>query len=146
MGGKHVFSFCKCHIHPSPYCLGAPIAQWVKRWPVDQAVSGKCPAWGGNSPSVNEVPLHAAFHYYSAIVLIGLKWCVEKDVRSQVIHPSWPITRPDCLVQFEKTNISDSKIPPFIASCHNIHSQTLLFIHFLHRCNAWTDNVNVVWT
>ena len=28
--------------------LGAPIAHWIKRWPVDLAVPGSRPAGGGN--------------------------------------------------------------------------------------------------
>ena len=55
-------------VRPSPY--GAPVAQWVKRWPTDLAVPSSIPARGEIFSTVNGVPLHTAFHYHLPIVLI----------------------------------------------------------------------------
>ena len=49
---------------------GAPVAQWVKRWPTDLAVPSSIPARGEIFSTVNGVPLHTAFHYHPSIVLI----------------------------------------------------------------------------
>ena len=48
---------------------GAPVAQWVKRWPADLVVQSLSPAQGEIS-AVNGVPLHIAFHYLPLILLI----------------------------------------------------------------------------
>ena len=45
---------------------GSPVAQWVKRWPTDLAVTGSTEIFS----IVNGVPLHTAFHYHTPIVLI----------------------------------------------------------------------------
>ena len=50
--------------------LGAPLAQWVKRWPRDPAVSRSIPTRGEIFSTVNGVPLHTAFHYQPLIVQI----------------------------------------------------------------------------
>ena len=51
--------------------LGAPLTQWVKRWPTDLAVVSSSPARGEIFPTVYGVPLlHTAFHYQRLIVLI----------------------------------------------------------------------------
>ena len=50
--------------------LGAPVAQWVKRWPTDLAVPSSIPARGEIFSTVNGVPLHTAFQYHLPIVLI----------------------------------------------------------------------------
>ena len=50
--------------------LGAPMAQWVKRWPTDLAVLSSIPTRGEIFSTVNRVPLHTAFHYQPLIVLI----------------------------------------------------------------------------
>ena len=49
---------------------GAPVAEWVKRWPTDLAVPSSSPARGEIFSTVNGIPLHTAFHYHSPIVLI----------------------------------------------------------------------------
>ena len=73
----------------SPSFVGAPVAHWVKRWPADEEVPTLSPARGEFFSTVkNGVPLHTAFHYQPVIVLICLK-PVEKDVKSQVIHPTF---------------------------------------------------------
>ena len=54
----------------TPYGVGAPVAQWVKRWPTDLAVPSSMPARGRIFSTVNGVPLHTAFHYQPLIVLI----------------------------------------------------------------------------
>ena len=51
---------------------GAPVAQWVKRWPTDLAVSGSSSAQGEIFATLNGVPLQTAFHYHPAITLIRL--------------------------------------------------------------------------
>ena len=48
---------------------GAPVAQWVKRWPSDLAVPSSIPAQDEIFSTVNGVPLHTAFHYQHPIVL-----------------------------------------------------------------------------
>ena len=53
-----------------PGIPGAPVAQWVKRWPTDLAVPSSIPARGEIFSTVNGVPLHTAFHYHLPIVLI----------------------------------------------------------------------------
>ena len=53
--------------------LGAPVAQWVKRWPTDLAVPSSCTARGEIFSTVNGIPLHTAFHYHLPIVL--MKYC-----------------------------------------------------------------------
>ena len=70
-------------------CSGAPVAQWVKRWPTDLAVLSLIPARGKIFSTVNEIPLHTAFHYHPPIVLIWLEYCWKgrKDRKSS-IHPS----------------------------------------------------------
>ena len=57
--------------------LGAPVAQWVKRWPTDLAVVSSSPARGEIISTVDGVPLHTAFHYQPLIVLKWLKYCWE---------------------------------------------------------------------
>ena len=38
-----------CSLQNGFFCpLGALVAQWVKRWPADLAISSSSPAWGGN--------------------------------------------------------------------------------------------------
>ena len=69
-----------------PTTLGAPIAQWVKRWPTDLAVQSSIPARGRIFSTVNGVPLHTAFHYQPLIVLILLKYC--RKGHKIGIHPS----------------------------------------------------------
>ena len=49
---------------------GAPVAQWVKRWPTDLAVPSSIPARGKIFSTINGAPLHTAFHYQPLIVLI----------------------------------------------------------------------------
>ena len=66
--------------------LGAPVAQWVKRWPTDLAVPGSILARGEIFPTVNGVSLHTAFHYHPPIVLIWLKHCWKG--RKIASHPS----------------------------------------------------------
>ena len=51
---EQIISFQSC---------GAPLAQWVKHWPVDLAVSSSSPARGGIFTTVNGVLLHTVFHY-----------------------------------------------------------------------------------
>ena len=53
-----------------PFVTGAPVAQWVKRWPTDLAVPSSIPARGEIFSTVNGVTLHTALHYHPAIVLI----------------------------------------------------------------------------
>ena len=65
---------------------GAPVAQWVKRWPTDLAVPSSIPARGEIFSTVNGVPLHTAFHYHLPIVLIWLKYCWKG--RKIASHPS----------------------------------------------------------
>ena len=48
---------------------GAPVVQWVKRWPTDLVVPGLRPARGEIFSTLNRVPLHTAFHYHPPIVL-----------------------------------------------------------------------------
>ena len=43
--------------------VGAPVAQWAKRWPADLAVPSSSPARGEILSTVNQIPLHTAFHY-----------------------------------------------------------------------------------
>ena len=49
---------------------GAPVAQWVKRWPTDLAVPSSIPAQGEIFSTVTGIPLYTAFHYHLPIVLI----------------------------------------------------------------------------
>ena len=61
--------------HPPPshptYPAGAPVAQWVKRWPTNLADRVRSSLTRGEIFStINGVPLHAAFHYHPNIVLI----------------------------------------------------------------------------
>ena len=44
------------------HLVGAPVAQWVKRWPTDLVVASSSPAQGEAFSSVSRVPLHKAFH------------------------------------------------------------------------------------
>ena len=48
---------------------GAPIAQWVKRWPTDLAVRVRSLLEAKSSR-----PLHTALHYYPPIVLIWMEY------------------------------------------------------------------------
>ena len=41
---------------------GAPVAQWIKRWPADLEVKSSSLARGEIFSTVNGVPLHTAFH------------------------------------------------------------------------------------
>ena len=82
---------------------GAPVAQWVKRWPTDLAVPSSIPARGEIFSTVNGVPLHTAFHYHPSIVLIWLKYCWKG--RKITNHPSIHTTFP---------KISDIQLLPFI--------------------------------
>ena len=66
--------------------LGAPVVQWVKRWPANLAVPRSSPAWGRIFSTINRVPLHTAFHYHLPIVLIWLKYCLKG--RKIASHPS----------------------------------------------------------
>ena len=49
---------------------GAPVAQWVKGWPIDLTVRVQSLLEGEIFSTVNRVPLHTAFHYHPPIVLI----------------------------------------------------------------------------
>ena len=69
-----------------PTQRGAPVAQWVKRWPTDLAVPSSIPARGEIFSTVDGVPLHTAFHYHPSIVLIWLKYCWKG--RKITNHPS----------------------------------------------------------
>ena len=51
---EQIISFQSCR---------APLAQWVKHWPVDLAVPSLSPTRGGNFTTVNGVLLHTTFHY-----------------------------------------------------------------------------------
>ena len=56
-----------------PICgfrVGHPVAQWVKCWPADLAVSSSSLARGKIFSIVNGVPLYTAFHDQPLIVLI----------------------------------------------------------------------------
>ena len=64
-------------------------AQWVKRWPTDLAVVGSSPPEARIFPVVIGVLLHTAIHYHLLIDLIYWN-TVEKDVKSQGIHPPIP--------------------------------------------------------
>ena len=48
----------------SSWMPGAPVAQWIKRWPSDLAVLSLSPARGEIFSTVNRVLLHTAFHYH----------------------------------------------------------------------------------
>ena len=61
-----------------PYRPGAPVAQWVKRWPTDLAIPSSSPARGEIISTVNEVPLQAAFHYQTLIALIWPIYCWKR--------------------------------------------------------------------
>ena len=50
--------------------IGAPVAQWIKRWLTDLAVPSSSPARGEIFSTINRIPLHTAFHYHPPIVLI----------------------------------------------------------------------------
>ena len=50
--------------------LGAPVAQWVKRWPSDLAVPSLIPTREEIFSTVNTVSLQTTFHYQPLIVLI----------------------------------------------------------------------------
>ena len=52
------------------WSLGAPVAQQIKGWPSDLAVLGLSPPEAEIFPTVNEAPLHTAFHYQPTIILI----------------------------------------------------------------------------
>ena len=86
-----IFSIWTMHIYRSRIFLlktsGAPVAQWVKRWPTDLAVPGSIPACAEIFPTVNGVPFAQPF-----IINLSSSWydwnTVKKDVKSQVIHPS----------------------------------------------------------
>ena len=54
---------------------GAPVAQWVKRWPTNLAVVSSSLARGEIFSTVNWVSVHTPFHYQPLIVLIWLKYC-----------------------------------------------------------------------
>ena len=49
---------------------GAPVAQWLKRWPTDLAIPGSSPPEARPFATINGVTLHTAFHCLPAIVLI----------------------------------------------------------------------------
>ena len=66
----------------------APVAQWLKRWPTDLAVPS-------SSPARCEIFCTQPF-----IIIHILSWydcnTIEKDVKSQITHPSvpsWPLYR-----------------------------------------------------
>ena len=50
--------------------VGAPVAQWIKRWPTDLAVPSSSHARGEIYLTQNEVPLHTVFRYHPFIVLV----------------------------------------------------------------------------
>ena len=71
----------------SPRQLGAPVAQWVKRWPTDLADRVR------SSLEVKSSQPLTKFHCTQPfIIILTLSWhdrnTVKKDVRSQVILPS----------------------------------------------------------
>ena len=72
----------------STFKKGAPVAQWVKRRPLDLAVVSLSHAGGKIFSTVNRVPLHTAFHCQSLIILIWLKYCWkgQKSVSHTSIH------------------------------------------------------------
>ena len=47
---------------PFLFCLGAPVAQWVKRWPTDLEIPSSSHTRGKMFSTINGVPLHTAFH------------------------------------------------------------------------------------
>ena len=69
---------------------GAPVAQSVKRWPTDPAVPNSSPARDEIFSTVNEVPLHTAFHYFHYHRPDTTEMLFKKDVKPQVIYPSYP--------------------------------------------------------
>ena len=66
--------------------LGAPVAHWVKGWPIDQAVPSSSPALGKIFSTINGVPLHTAYCYHMPNLLIWLKYCWKGCKISN--HPS----------------------------------------------------------
>ena len=68
------------------YASEAPVAQWVNRWPADLAVLGSSPAWGGDLFNRKRVSIAHSLPLYFTDRPHDLK-TVEKDVKSQVIHP-----------------------------------------------------------
>ena len=71
------------------YFQGASVAQWVMRWLTDLAVLSSSPARGEVFSTVNAVPFYTAFHYQPPHRPDMTINTVEKDVKSQVIHPSY---------------------------------------------------------
>ena len=60
------------------------------------AISGSSPTRGEIFSTVNAVP----FHFRPTIVLIWLKYCLIKDVKSQFIHPSYAASGPEVIKLF----------------------------------------------
>ena len=54
------------------FAVGAPVAQWVKRWPTDLAVVSPSPV-RGEILTVDEVPLHTTFHYQPFLVMTEIQ-------------------------------------------------------------------------
>ena len=77
---EQIISFQSC---------GARLAQWVKHWPVGLAVPSSSPARGGNFTTVNGDLLHTACRYQFFCPDMTEILDFEKDVKSQVIHPSF---------------------------------------------------------
>ena len=50
--------------------LGAPVAQWVKRWPTDLAVTSSSPARGEDLLNRTRDSIAQVFHYHPPIVVI----------------------------------------------------------------------------
>ena len=66
---------------------GAPVAQWVKRWPTDLADRVRFPLDAKSSQS--ETEFHCAQPFIINLTSSWYDWnTVEKGVKSQVIHPS----------------------------------------------------------
>ena len=50
--------------------LEAPVAQWVKLWPINLAVPSSNPARGKIFSIINGVSLHTVFHYHPPIAMM----------------------------------------------------------------------------
>ena len=87
---------------------GAPVSEWVKRWPTDLVSPGSIPALGGNLSNHKRGSIGNSFSLLSNhrpdMTEIRLKR--KKDVKSQITYPSIQYTR--------ASNRSSKNVPKFL--------------------------------
>ena len=118
---------------------GAPVAQWVQRWPIDLALTSLSPTRGEIFLTVNG--FHCA-HAAALLIICPLSsydWnTIEKDEKSQVVHPSIHLKHQSIFSLFisptdcSLLHLSNTRIAPILYFCTIVFKRHSLVVIFFH--------------